>query len=239
MNCDQKFSSSLTLTQTIRKIIRERTAVENLEDELTARVNAENVVRKIKRAGKKCPHEMDGLCNRIEIRCGERQQFSLPEDMETKHLPHKCNYQPKVRLNEFNVLVVDDEKTVLDLCAEFFEAMGIPKARIEKAESVEGARDILNQGKILNKQYCVVLSDIKLKKDTGFQLVNHLVERNFNSRILLMSGFVDESDFPRHYLGDKEIIPGKKVVSCFFKKPITFSDFTNSIKNIEEEFQPN
>lgn len=227
-----------SLTQVLRTIIREKTAVKDLEEELARRILKENQVRKIKRAGEKCPYEKKGMCSEVLIRCGERQQFNAPELVENRTRPHKCNYQPRLVLNAFYVLVVDDEPMILDLCKEFFSALGISEDRIETAGSVQEAQEILKQGKISNRQYCIVLSDIKMGQNTGFDLVNHLVERNYNSRILLMSGFVDESDFPSFYLGDKEIIPGKRVVSKFLRKPINFSDFTAHIRQIEQEFMP-
>ena len=226
------------LLKTLRKIAGEKLAAAEVEAEISDRLETENRVRRVKRAGEKCPFAGEGLCTRVDIRCGERQQYACPEDEENRRMPHRCLYRPWMPLSEFNILVVDDEPMISELCSEFFEAAGVPRDSIDRAESVEEAQEVLRQGKIAGKQYCIVMSDVKMKGDSGYQLVNHLVERNFNSRILLMSGYTEEKDLPPHYVGDAEIIPDKRVVFHFFKKPINFTDFTAVIRKIEEEFKP-
>jgi CheY-like chemotaxis protein len=232
------YSHPGSLMQTLEKIVREKIAVAEMEAELTERLETENKVRRIKRLGQACPFAQEGMCGRMDIRCGERQQYACPEDEDNRRLPHKCHYQPIVKLTDFNILVVDDEPMIGELCSEFFEAAGVERDNIDRAESVAEAQEVLKQGKITGKQYCIVMTDVKMKDATGYQLVNHLVERNFNSRILLMSGYVDEKDFPPNYMGDKEIVSGRKVVTQFFRKPINFMDFTSVIRKVEEEFKP-
>ena len=222
---------------TLKEIIRDRSTAETLEGVLCNRLKLENQVRILKRQGKKCFFAKEGLCTKVDIRCGERQQYELPEEDDNKNKPHRCNYQPNLKINEFFVLIVDDDPITLELSESYFVSTGVSRERIEKAGSVPAAQEILKQGKVLNRQYCIVLSDVKMKNGTGFDLVNHLVERNYNSRILLMSGRYEEEDFPKNYLGNLEIASGQTVVSDFFKKPVSFADFTSTIREIEREFQ--
>src|SRR3989339_961902 len=227
-----------SLVQTIQKIIQDKNAAADLISELSDRLETENTLRMIKRAGPKCPFETEGLCSRINIRCGERQQFGSPEDDSDQRLPHQCNYRSHLSIKELHVLVVDDEPMIGQLCIEFFEVAGMTRENIDRAEDVEEAKIRLQDSKLENKPYHIILSDIKMKNTTGYQLVQHLIERNFNSRILLMSGYVEETDFPSNYLGTKEILPGRLVVSEFFRKPINLTDFTTVVRKIEAEFQP-
>lgn len=229
---------NLKISKLITKIACEKSIVDKIEINLNNRIVVEHKVRKLKRAGSLCPFEENGICSNINIRCGERQQFKIPEaEQRFKNLAHKCNYKSKVKFADFKILIVDDEPLIRELCHDFFEALGINEKNIDLAEDAKDAENILNEGKLRNKNYCLILSDIKMKNTTGYELVNHLVERNYNARILLMSGFVEKKDFPNNYLGNSEIISGKKVVNEFMKKPINFSDFTKCVDFIKREFE--
>lgn len=227
-----------SILMTLKEISLEKCAPESLDEFLTERLILENRVRKLKRMGQPCEFEECGLCSRLDIRCGERQQYDLPEETQQKGLPHQCNYQPNQRIGEFNILIVDDEPSILEMNKTFFKTNGADPSRIETAQSVAEAREILKRGKVLNRQYCIVMSDIKMDGETGFDLVNHLVERNYNSRVLLLSGCYSREDLPDPYTGDLEVVPGRKVVSKLFTKPLTMAAFSAEIRQIEKEFQP-
>jgi hypothetical protein len=145
------------LSRAIRENIKEISGAD-LENELAGRIRLENRIRKIKRAGKECPFYSKGTCTCIVFRCGERQQFSTPEEEKDTHTTYRCNYQPILTLNEFYVLIVDDDEVLRELCMELFQNLGIKKEQIDTVANVEEAQARLIEGKIQNRQYSIVLS---------------------------------------------------------------------------------
>lgn len=203
-----------------------------LDDRQVWRLSLENEVRALKRRGLSCPYCADGDCQNTKIRCGERQQFDRRENTDQADFPHACHYRPQTTPGGCSILVVDDEPAVVDVTITLLTAVGIARDRIQVASSVVAAEAVLFEGKQQGRTYCVVISDIQMAGRTGYDLVNHLVERNFNARILLASAAPYATDVPEHYLGEKEVIPGEKVVSGFLRKPLTVMDLTAHLERV-------
>ncbi len=198
-----------------RKVRSPEELAEGLQRELEERIWKEKNIRELKRAGIGCPYASDYTCSKPTIRCGERQQYSTQREEEL--LEHRCNYDPGSK--DKHVLIVDDENTIRVMCADLFEMLGFKEENIQTASCVPEAKDILKQGKIENRQYAFVLSDINMPGGTGYDLVTFLTEGNYNSRIMLMTVHPNPEKFtPPNYMGDQEVIPGEKVVSRFFRK---------------------
>lgn len=235
----QEFEMGIRLRQgspppLLSKIIEhfKRQPSNRLDDRQTWRLNLEHEVRALKRRGLSCPYCVDGRFQNTKIRCGERQQFDRRENTDQASIPHACLYRPQATPGGCSILVVDDESAVVDVCLNMLTAVGIGRERIQVASSVEAAEAVLFEGKQQGRTYCVVISDIQMAGRTGYDLVNHLVERNFNARILLASAAPYATDVPEHYLGEKEVIPGEKVVSGFLRKPLTVTDLTAHLERV-------
>lgn len=221
-------------TPLLEKILEqyERLSANQLEEHQIWRFRLENEVRILKRRGRSCPYCLDNECQNTKIRCGERQQYHRRENPNEESTPHACLYRPAVSQGACSILVVDDEPEVVDVCVSLLTAVGIARERIEVAHSVEAAEAVLFEGKKRGRTYCVVISDVQMAGRTGYDLVNHLVERNFNSRILLASAAPQSKNLPEHYLGEKEVVPGEPVVSGFLRKPLTVMDLTAHLERV-------
>jgi CheY-like chemotaxis protein len=143
---------------------------------------------------------------------------------------------PKIRKEQMLFLVVDVVPVVREMCVEFLKVAGFTTNQIETSHSTEDAIDAFKVAKIQNRPYHLVISDIKMSGASGYHLVNHVVERNFNVRMLLISAFTDGRDAPNNYLGNSEILPGKKVVSHFMRKPVQLADFNRIVSETASEF---
>ncbi len=217
----------------IRQKIGEKTNYEP-ETIVLDRVEMEHRVRIHKWKGENCPYSCEGKCSNTEIRCGERFQYNLPESEKEKNDIHVCNYTSMLSLNKANVLVVDDEDAIREICSTYLNQLGIAKEQIVCVSNVADAKKTLDQGKINSKTYSLIVSDIVMPAETGYGLVDFIVERNFNSRIILISGYYAEEDKANTYLGDCEIFPGQKPVVEFIKKPFSFADFRKAIDKVEK-----
>lgn len=222
---------------TLKELVLEKQETGSLDEVLSERLQLENQVRRKKRRNEPCGFLSHGICSRLDIRCGERQQYRLPEDEDDRQKPHRCNYRPHIPIEDTWILIVDDDPAARELYHAYFVNCGAAPGRIESTASALEAKDILKQGKIRNRCYSIVMSDVKLGGETGFDLVHHLVERNYNSRVLLASGFYEERDLPRNYLGRLEVVPGQPVVTRFFRKPLKLGEFKSSVDLIRKEMQ--
>ncbi len=190
----------------------------------------EDKARRAKRARMECPFFNDGLCGNLRIRCGEREQLGNPETEKQKNTPHRCNYSPDVSKEDINILVIDDEPLIIDLCYEYFSNMGIERNRIIQAETLEDGYRVLREMKDNSKMVHLVLCDIKLKDKSGYDIVSYITERNMNSRIMLMSAYTSVDDRPDNYLGDEEIIEGEKVVGAVLRKAFRYSELLSCVE---------
>jgi len=184
-----------------------------------SRRRMEDRVRRIKRAGEPCPHcSKDGRCSRLYIRCGDRTQFTSRENGRLLTIPHHCNYDPGSPGD--HVLIVDDDARMREFCKSAFSLfLKYDQARIITARSVREAIDVIRQGKFYNRHCGLVISDIVMPGATGYDLVDELYYRNFNTEVLLMKAQGDELPPPEGYAGNAEVFPGAPFVSAILDKP--------------------
>lgn len=79
------------------------------------------------------------------------------------------------------VLVVEDEKLIRDLVGDFLR-----EKNYEVVEASDGAEAILI---LESKKIDIIITDIKMPRMTGIQLLNEIRIRNFSfSKIIVMSG---------------------------------------------------
>lgn len=203
------------------------------ESDERRRLLVEHDIRIAKRQGLPCPYAHEGQCINLRVRCGERQQLAERETPATQRLPHACLYQHRPGVDDYTILVVEDNPLSREVAVEYLTSLGIARARIELAGNVSEARAALMRGKQEGRVFCLVVSDVHLGDAKGYDLVDHLVERNFNSRILLTSSEAYGDSAGDTYLGDHEITEGDKVVSGFLPKPFTMRDLHAALKSVE------
>jgi CheY-like chemotaxis protein len=203
--------------------------------EQARRMHVEHDIRVAKRQGLPCPYAQEGRCINLRVRCGERQQLAERETPATERLPHSCLYQSRPGVADYTILVVEDNPLAREVAVEYLTSLGVARHRLELAGNVSEARAALTRGKQEGRVFCLVVSDVHLGDEKGYDLVDHLVERNFNSRILLTSSETYMESASGAYLGDHEVMEGEKVVSGFLPKPFSMRDLHAALKSVESQ----
>jgi CheY-like chemotaxis protein len=199
------------------------------------RIVFEQKVRVAKRQGGECPYKKDNMCSKIDIRCGERQKFTSEYVVSSKRMMFKCNYNPNIMLDNTNIMIVDDEELIRDLCKEYLVRYGIARENIITANNSTEAINILTEAKENNNSFYLIITDIRLGATSGYDLVDEVIRRNYNAYVILMSGFADEYDKPEGYLGDSREFQQANPVVGFIDKPFTMNDFFTHISKLKEK----
>ena len=116
------------------------------------------------------------------------------------------------------ILVIDDEKAIRRSIKEILE---FEKHTIDEAEDGITALNLA-----LKNNYDVILSDIKMPKLDGEELLNKLIENNISSAIIMMSG---------HGSIETAVNAVKKGAYDYLSKPIDLNRLLVSIKNALEK----
>lgn len=116
------------------------------------------------------------------------------------------------------ILVIDDEKAIRRSIKEILE---FEKHTIEEAEDGVTALNLA-----LKNNYDIILSDIKMPKLDGEELLNRLIENNISSAIIMMSG---------HGTIETAVNAVKKGAYDYLAKPIDLNRLLVCIKNALEK----
>lgn len=116
------------------------------------------------------------------------------------------------------ILVIDDEKAIRRSIKEILE---FEKHSIDEAEDGITALNLA-----LKNNYDIILSDIKMPKLDGEELLNKLIEHNISSAIIMMSG---------HGSIETAVNAVKKGAYDYLAKPIDLNRLLVSIKNALEK----
>lgn len=116
------------------------------------------------------------------------------------------------------ILVIDDEKAIRRSIKEILE---FEKHSIDEAEDGITALNLA-----LKNNYDIILSDIKMPKLDGEELLNKLIENNINGAIIMMSG---------HGTIETAVNAVKKGAYDYLAKPIDLNRLLVSIKNALEK----
>ncbi len=116
------------------------------------------------------------------------------------------------------ILVIDDEKAIRRSIKEILE---FEKHSIDEAEDGITALNLA-----LKNNYDIILSDIKMPKLDGEELLNKLIENNVSSAIIMMSG---------HGTIETAVNAVKKGAYDYLAKPIDLNRLLVSIKNALEK----
>ncbi|MDX2171595.1 MAG: sigma-54 dependent transcriptional regulator [Bacteroidota bacterium] len=116
------------------------------------------------------------------------------------------------------ILVIDDEKAIRRSIKEILE---FEKHTVEEAEDGLTALNLA-----IKNNYDIILSDIKMPKLDGEELLNKLIENNISSAIIMMSG---------HGTIETAVNAVKKGAYDYLAKPIDLNRLLVSIKNALEK----
>lgn len=197
-----------------------------------SRRRMEDRVRRAKRRRLPCPFRSEsGQCTKRFIRCGERSQFSMRETGRQQRLPHRCNYYPQIRGD--HVLLVDDDPRMRQFCAQSLALfLDYDDEKILTAGAAFEAIDIIKKSK-LSGRYCgLVISDIVMPRSSGYDLVNELYYRNFDTEVLLMKARDERADPPEGYMGNVEILPHRPFVGGTLSKPFHSNELISAISKL-------
>jgi len=82
------------------------------------------------------------------------------------------------------ILVIDDDVQVLDVVQLTLDCVGYD---VDKTTSGTKALELAK-----NKQYDLIVSDIKMPEISGVDIIKKLKENNYNTHFILMTGFSGE-----------------------------------------------
>lgn len=116
------------------------------------------------------------------------------------------------------ILVIDDEKAIRRSIKEILE---FEKHAIEEAEDGQSALDMA-----LKNNYDIILSDIKMPKLDGIELLQKLIENKVNSSIIMMSG---------HGTIETAVDAVKNGAYDYLAKPIDLNRLLVSVRNALEK----
>ncbi|MBF0377468.1 MAG: response regulator [Desulfamplus sp.] len=117
------------------------------------------------------------------------------------------------------VLVVDDDLIVIKSCCKVLEAEGI---EIESANTVE-----LGEALLLNKAFDLMLTDIKMPGQDGFEMIKCAKQIRPDMPILMMTGYLTSDTISNiRRLGVKNYI----------SKPFTPEELIKSVKTALNSF---
>jgi CheY-like chemotaxis protein len=200
---------------------------------LETREKMESEVRRCKKAGLPCPHADNNFhCSALFIRCGDRNQFASPETLEQRNMPHTCLYRPK-KTGKY-IVIIDENEAIRDFCKNSIEIfLNYSSEYIITGTSGFEAAEILNKLKTEAKQCGLLICDANLSGITGFDIVNQLFERNYNTDVMLFKKQSEMLNQPQEFKGLNEIIDNKTIVKKIISKPFHSSEFINALKTMD------
>ncbi len=117
------------------------------------------------------------------------------------------------------LLIVDDDPDIAHVLKQ-----GLLKKRF-LVSAFTNPEEALQSFKSNSKDYCLVLSDIRMPELSGIQLARKIKEINPNVKVVLMTSFeIRDNEFSK-------VFPSMQV-DGFVQKPIGINDLTNKILSI-------
>ena len=118
-----------------------------------------------------------------------------------------------------NLLVVDDDRDLVHVLKQ-----GLQKNRF-LVSAFTSPEEALQSFKSNSKDYCLMLSDIRMPALSGIQLARKVKEINPDVKVVLMTSFeIRDNEFSK-------VFPSMHV-DGFVQKPIGINDLTNKILSI-------
>ena len=137
----------------------------------------------------------------------------IPQDDNSKN--NSNNDKPPLA----KLLIVDDDPDIAHVLKQ-----GLLKKRF-LVNSFTSPEEALQSFKSNSKDYCLILSDIRMPELSGIQLARKVKEINPNVKVVLMTSFeIKDNEFSK-------VFPSVHV-DGFVQKPIGINDLTNKILSI-------
>lgn len=148
-----------------------------------------------------------------EVNRGTTFTIYLPQALE----PASPDPEPEIKTNTLygneTILVVDDEQSIVGLIEQTLTKLGyhvLPATNAEEALAISAT---------YSGTIHLVLADIVMPGISGTELVNQLLEKRPDIRMLFISGYARPADMP-----EKDII--------FLPKPFTFNSLSDFVRNV-------
>jgi len=113
------------------------------------------------------------------------------------------------------ILIVDDEPIVIESCRRILEAEGIS---VRRAGNAVQAKEILNR----EESFDLILTDIKMPGQDGFQLISQIRKARPGIPILMMTGYLTPETVEKGRSGGAE---------GFIAKPFTPEELLRAVEN--------
>ena len=141
----------------------------------------------------------------------------IPQKEEPNNDDEDNNGKPLAKL-----LIVDDDPDIVQVLK-----LGLLKNRF-LVSSFTNSEEALQSFKSNSKDYCLMLSDIRMPALSGIQLARKVKEINPDVKVVLMTSFeIRDNEFSK-------VFPSLHI-DGFVQKPIGISDLTNKILTIIDE----
>ncbi len=115
------------------------------------------------------------------------------------------------------IMVIDDEKIVVNMCQRVLEAEGY---------SVEAFTDsVLALERIKEKRFDIVVTDLKMGKVSGMDILREINERYPDTKVIMLTAYASL---------DAAIEAIREKIFDFFPKPVKIEDLKKSIKKALE-----
>ncbi|MCB9062558.1 MAG: response regulator [Halobacteriovoraceae bacterium] len=127
-------------------------------------------------------------------------------------------------LNPKDVLIVDDEKDICEICSMYFEKMGIFR-------NICMAHDGIQATKMLdNQKFEIIILDINLPKKDGVKIVQQFghIPKNLKESVIVISGNLDAPIL-------KEVM--KNGVKNFLVKPFDEKSFITKVAEVLKQVE--
>jgi len=130
----------------------------------------------------------------------------------------------KKALSRLNILIVDDDKFILNLCLRVLRIIGCENFEI--AENGHLALEKFTGG---NKPFDVIIFDLNMPEMDGIELIGHFAKHKFRGGIILLSGMDDRFLETAHNHANKS---GLNVLGTV-QKPLTANAISKLLKSYE------
>jgi DNA-binding NtrC family response regulator len=115
-----------------------------------------------------------------------------------------------------HILLIDDEKEILDLLQQ---SLGMYGYRVSTASSAEAARRVVQ-----SDPPSLIISDLQLEETDGLELVDELRLKVPNVPVLLLTGVVFDADVVRDTI--------QKRVSSYLDKTTSLEGIVNELRRL-------
>lgn len=158
-------------------------------DENTQRISEERKIFLSKIDEVPCKYCSGGECKKIDVRCGDRGQYSIAkivgETKEQKSMPHICKYS-ETAASKVLFILDRNEKTYSQISL-FKEEFGLSFNDLLVASDSLAALEKFNSTKLSDERIGFVVYDASKNDDSFFEFVFSLYDRNFAPKHLILN----------------------------------------------------